>query len=182
MGKGLATAIFGAALSACSPNPTPAAAPPPAAVDNAVDASATSARPSGVALGALNPCVFTPAEIGTALTGQYAAGVRVVPIPGAPRRDCTYDEQGGQGQLRVNVTWLEPSSAATSKAMMLNMLAGGIAPMPGDPDGAIFQDQTELGTYALHYARGNLLYEVRLMTFRGGAAAAKAKLLKLRRP
>ncbi len=181
MHRGLATAIFGAALSACGPTATPAAGPSPAAADHAVEAAATS-RPAGVALGALNPCVFTPAEIGVALTGQYAPGVRVVPIPGAPRRDCTYDQQGGQGQLRVNVTWLEPSSAATSKAMMLNMLAGGTAPMPGDPDGAIFQDQTELGTYALHYSRGNLLYEVRLMTFREGAAAAKAKLLKLRRP
>lgn len=86
------------------------------------------------------------------------------------------------GQLRVNVTWLEPSSAATSRQMMLNLLAGGTAPLADDPDGAIFQDQTELGTYALHYSRGNLLYEVRLMTFRGGAAAAREKLLRLRRP
>ena len=97
------------------------------------------------------------------------------------RLDHFWCAQNGPGQLRVNVTWLEPSSAATSRSMMLNLLAGGTAPMAGDPDGAIFQDQTDLGTYALHYSRDNLLYEVRLMAFGGGAAAAQTKLLRLRR-
>ena len=182
MRKAMAAAFLAVTLAACGQSAAPMAdnnsppSDPVPAVANRIDASRV------VALDAIDACAFTPAEVSVALAGSYNAGVPVAPIPGAPRRDCTYDAQSGPGQLRVNITWLEPSSAATSRATMLNMLTGGTAPMVGDADGAIFQDQTELGTYALHYSRGNLLYEVRLMAFSGGAAAAQEKLLRLRRP
>lgn len=183
MYKAISAVLLSAVLTACNQATAPAADDNSSAGASAPAVAAPPALAQSVALEAIDACVFTPAEVSAALTGSYAAGVPVAPIPGAPRRDCTYDEQsGGMGQLRVNITWLEPSSAATSRAMMLNMLAGGTTPMAGDADGAIFQDQTDLGTYALHYGRGNLLYEVRLMTFQGGAAAAREKLLTLRRP
>lgn len=184
MRKAIAAVLFGAALAACSQDATPAPSGNSSAVEPepAVAHTSVSGPAPGVALDAINACVFTPAEVSGALGGAYGTGVPVAPIPGAPRRDCTYDEQDGARQLRVNVTWLEPSSAATSRAMMLAMLAGGATPMAGDRDGAIFQDQTDLGTYALHYSRGNLLYEIRLMAFPGGPAMAKEKLTSLRRP
>ena len=181
MHKAISATLLLAALAACGQSAPPAAEGNSAAAAPGVAAISPADLSQTIALEAINACVYTPAEVSAALTGSYAAGIPVAPIPGAPRRDCTYDAQSDMGQLRVNVTWLEPSSAATSRAMMLNMLAGGSAPMAGDPDGAIFQDQTDLGTYALHYSRGNLLYEVRLMAFRGGAAAAREKLLRLRR-
>jgi|CXWL01.1.fsa_nt_gi hypothetical protein len=182
MHKAISAALLLVVLAACGQSAAPAAGDNSSASNPGVAPTFPVELSQASALETIDACVFTPAEVSAALTGSYAAGIPVAPIPGAPRRDCTYDEQSGMGQLRVNVTWLEPSSAATSRAMMLNMLAGGSAPMAGDPDGAIFQDQTDLGTYALHYSRGNLLYEVRLMAFRGGAAAAREKLLRLRRP
>ena len=168
-------------LAACSQN-NGSAQPVAMATSQSVTPASTAAKPT-ITLDAIEPCIFTSAEIAAAIGGNYAAGKAVAPIAGAPRRDCTYDEQGGaDGQLRVNITWLEPASAATSRGMLMNMIAGATTSIPGDPDGAIFQDQTELGTYALHYSRGNLLYEVRLMTFRGGAAIARERLLRLKRP
>ncbi len=174
--------VMSIGLAACG-----AAAPPTRSVAGpASDPSAPppgAREPQGVALEAVSPCAFTAAEVSAVLGGAYGEGRPVAPIAGAPRRDCTYDAQdGGMGQLRVNITWLEPATAATSRSMMLRMLAGGTAPITGDPDGAIFQDQSELGTYALHFARGNLLYEVRLMSFQGGSSAARQTLLRLRRP
>jgi len=58
----------------------------------------------------------------------------------------------------------------------------GTTPVVGDADGALFQMQPDIGTCALHYLRGNVQYEVRLMSCREPADVARAKLLRLPRP
>lgn len=163
-------------LAACGPDKTAAAAAsPPAAV--------VAARPAAALVPAtIEACVLSVGEVSAALGEPFGAAPPIAPIPGAPQRSCAYDPVGGGPiQLRINVTWLEPSSAATSRRMMMAMLAGTTTPLPGDPDGAVFQDQADLGTFALHYSRGDYLYEVRLFGVRD-AARAKGGLLKLRRP
>lgn len=163
-------------MAACGPEKTAAAVSPP-------PAAAVASRPAATVVPAtIEACIFSLAEVGAVLGQPFDAAPPIPPIPGAPQRSCAYDPVGGGPvQLRVNVTWLEPSSAATSRRMMMAMLAGTTTPLPGDPDGAIFQEQADLGTFALHYSRGDFLYEVRLFGVRD-AASARARLLKLRRP
>ena len=144
--------------------------------------SSYAAGPPGALASGIVACPYTPQELTAAIGIAVGAGRRLPSPSGSPQQSCTYDQGPVDGlQVRVNTTWLEPGSAVASRTMLLGMLAGQIQMFPGDPGGGRFQNQSELGTYALYYWRGNLLYEVRLLTFKGGAVAAKAKLLSLRR-
>lgn len=129
--------------------------------------------------GAVNPCPFTAAQVKKALGEQHGEGEVLEPIPGVATRSCRY--LGKQGSLRINVTAHSPASAAALRKT-LGMAYRGTTPVPGDADGALFQMQADIGTCALHYFRGNVQYEVRLMRCREPADLARAKLLQLPRP
>ena len=170
-------------FAACGPQPSESAKP-----RETVQAT-MPAPPRPTATGALAPdkfaaCLYTAGEVSAALGAPYTAGIEDTdPRSAAALKSCTYAGPG-HAALVIHVVLLGQDSAtiATSKRMMLQLLAGQLTPVAGDADGAIFQEQPELGTYALHYGRTRYLYEVRLMAFSGAAASAREKLLRLRRP
>jgi hypothetical protein len=184
-----ALAIAAALLAACSERPSalPASAPPaaapapaapgPAAPDPAAPAAGPAApappTPEGpISVTTPDPCFLRAADVSAALGATYGEGVALAAIPGVPSRACTYDGRGAS-QLRVNVTAHPPARADALRAQLGAGLAGATAPLPGDADGAVFQRQDDLGTCALHYVRGPLQVEVRLMTCPDPAAQSK---------
>lgn len=79
MRRTLVSGLMLAALAACGQG----AAPEGAEVESeAAEAPAPTATSEGVALDAIDACVFTQAEVSAALGGSYGAGVPVAPIPG----------------------------------------------------------------------------------------------------
>ena len=151
--------------------------------DVAAAATAPQTAPPAPASARFDGCVFSAAEVSAALGAPYAAGKDDTdPRSAAALHSCSY-EGPDHAALVVHVGLLGDNAAtiATSKRMMLQTLAGKLTPVADDADGAIFQEQPELGTYALHYGRARFLYEVRLMAFSGAAASAREKLLRLRR-
>lgn len=159
----------GSATSA-SPSPTPSVTAAPAK-----PAVASPTLPNA------NACAFTQAAVSKALGSAYGAGRALPDIPGVPTSSCAYEGKGSQ--LRVNATAFTPALAAAMRRDLGQGLAGKVSPLAGDADGAVFQQQTgDLATCALHYLRGDVKYEVRLMTCREPEAAARAKLGALPRP
>ncbi len=161
--------------------PTPAGsaavAPPATQVTPAAPAKPAPAP----ALPKVNPCVFTEAAVSKALGSAYGAGRALPDIPGVPTSSCAYDGKGSQ--LRVNVTSYPSAAAAAMRKDLGQGLAGKVTPLAGDADGAVFQQQTgDLATCALHYFRGDVKYEVRLMTCREPEATARARIGALPRP
>lgn len=158
-------------------------APPPS--DDSAPAPATSFQqappldPSQVtAADAINACYLTAAQVSDAMSANFSGGVAQQTIP--QRRACAYDAR--ENQVRVNVTWIEPAQVEAWRAALQRPLAGQRTPVEGDPDGALFQMQADIGTCAIYFVRGNLEYELRSMTCRGAPDAERAKLLRLPRP
>ncbi len=183
MREAAAALVFCSLFSACGPQAAEHAKQPEnlfatGAAPRAAPAASTPATDK------TDPCLYSAGEVSAALGASYAAGkVDTDPRVAAALKSCSYAGPG-HAALVIHVVLLgqDAASIATSKRMMLQLLAGKLAPVAGDADGAIFQEQPELGTYALHYGRTRYLYEVRLMAFSGTAASAREKLLRLRRP
>jgi hypothetical protein len=159
----------------------PSAAAPSAGKVVAASSAAPVATATTTVLPAIDACAFTAADVSKALGSTYGAGKALPAIPGVPTSSCAYDGKGSQ--LRVNVT---PYASAIASAMRKDVgqgLAGKLVTIPGDADGAVLQFQSgDLATCALHYLRGDVKYEVRLMTCREPEASARAKLTALPRP
>lgn len=177
-----AAMLFAFALVACDQAGAPQSeeAPSAPAPAEAAPAAAAPLDPSQVtAADAINACYLTAAQVADAMGGSFSDGVaQQTIIP--QRRSCAYDSR--ETQVRVNVTWIEPTQVEAWRAALERPLAGQRALIEGDPDGAIFQMQADIGTCAIFFVRGNLEYELRLMTCRGAPDAERAKLLRLPRP
>lgn len=168
-----ACALF---LSACGQADAPAApeASPVAAAPETppLDASQITA------IDDINPCYLTAAQVSEAMGGSFSDGVASPPL--GQMRGCSYDSR--ENQLRINVVWIDPAQVGAWRAAMQRPLAGAVTPIAGDPDGAIFQMQADIGTCAITFVRGNLQYELRAITCRGAADAERVRLLRLPRP
>ena len=177
MRTNLALVVLAALVTACGP-PAPSASP---VAEAAAPAATTPAAAPGFET--LDPCRFTGAELSAAIGVRFADGVNNTdPRVASAQQSCNY-EGPDHAAVLLHVVLLghDPATVAASRRMMLQMIAGKTETLTDDVDAAIFQDQSELGTYALHYARGDYLYEVRLLAFQGGAASARQKLARLRR-
>jgi len=171
------SALCALALAACgqtTSHPTPDI-PPRAATP---EASSTLDASEITAAEAINACYLTAAQVSEALGGSYSDGVASQIIPQI--RSCAYDAP--ENQLRVNVTWIEPTQVSAWRAQLRTPLAGQVSDVTGDDDGAIFQMQADIGTCAIIFVRGNLQYELRSMTCRGAPDAERVRLLRLPRP
>jgi hypothetical protein len=169
-----------ALLAACGPTAEPPASEAPAASVQEAPAPAPALPPDQItALEAINPCRIPAAAFSAALGISFAEGVAqdgVIP----QRRSCGY--QAKETRLIVHVTWVDPAQVEGWKKALAMPLAGTITPVAGDPDGALFQLQEDLGTCAFHYVNGNLATELRLMTCDGDLATkAQAALSGLPR-
>jgi len=150
---------------------------------------ALSAMPSTVA--AQSPpvaaCPFTPAELSEVLGETFEAGAEDAPLSAGALtlHSCRYKAR--RYTLRVGTTvYQRPADAATH----IQGLAGTKVPIPGDPDGAVFQEgQGDNTAPAVAYLRQGVVVELRIA---GGfyddpssrAATMRAlreKLAKLRR-
>lgn len=175
------------ALVACSdaspPASTSAATSPPSAPATASSAPAPTPPPPPppppAPLPEPRPCFLRAADLTAALGAPYQEGEPVPPIPRLPMRSCRYDSRSAS-LVQINATAYSEAEAAVVRSRLSEYFAGTKTPIPNDPDGAMFQMQADIGTCALHYVRGQVHYEVRLMTCRG--AGADAKLLRLPRP
>jgi hypothetical protein len=170
------SALCALALAACgqtTTHPTPDIPPAAATLEaSALDASEITAAE------AINACYLTAAQVSEALGGSYSDGVASQIIP--QMRSCAYDAQ--ENQLRVNVTWIDPTQVSAWRAQLRTPLAGQVSDVTDDDDGGIFQMQADIGTCAIIFVRGNLQYELRSMTCRGAPESERARLLRLPRP
>lgn len=170
------TKADGPPTSTTAPSAAPSAGKLVAASSAAPAVTATT-----TALPAVDACAFTAADVSKALGGTYGPGKALPAIPGVPTSACAYEGKGSQ--LRVNATPYASAMAAAMRKDVGQGLAGKVVPVPGDADGAVLQFQSgDLATCALHYLRGDIKYEVRLMTCREPEASARAKLTALPRP
>jgi len=170
------TAACALGLSACSQADAPEApeALPVAAAPETppLDASEITA------IDAINACYVTAAQVSEAMGGSFSEGVASPAL--GQMRGCSYNSR--ENQLRVNVVWIDPAQVNAWRAAMQRPLAGAVTPIAGDPNGAIFQMQADIGTCAISFVRGNLQYELRAMTCRGAPDEERARLLRLPRP
>jgi hypothetical protein len=125
-------------------------------------------------------CVFTPAELNSALGFEVVAGAGTErPFSGGSSLSCTYTEPKGSRSVLVNRTVMTTGPAAVNAAASKKMLAGSLEPIPGDPDGAGWQvGQGDLTDVTLHYWRNNTGTEVRVGGVDQKNAAAVAEMRK----
>ena len=183
MRKALSALVFCVLFAACGQQSTDSAKHREGEIATGTAPQSAPTAPARAADN-LDACLYSASEVSTALGAAYAAGVDDTdPRVAAALHSCSYAGPD-HAAFVVHVVLLgeDPATIAMSKRMMLQTLAGKLTPVADDADGAIFQEQPELGTYALHYGRAHFLYEMRLMAFTGAATGAREKLLRLRRP
>jgi hypothetical protein len=128
----------------------------------------------------VSSCPFSPAELSTALDLKVVAGKpSEVPFPGGKMVSCTYEQSGGFTTVTVTLTY---AASAADLASMDRVVGSGLVAIKGDPDNARWQtNQYEENNVALHYTRGTVRTEIRVVGGRFKAAEMQPRLLKLRR-
>ena len=112
-------------------------------------------------------CPLTPAEINSALGLDVDAGQAQNPLifAGGQMLICDY-----QGKTKPSLLLKQTVMADVNNPYNTNylkMMAGELTPVPGDPDGALWQlDQGDLSNPTLHYLRKGALVELRVMVGR----------------
>lgn len=107
-------------------------------------------------------CPFSSSELQSIFGVAFADGKAGLELTTGATiiRDCRYESKNYS--LRVGTT-VYVSDTAGAKAAA-SYLAGKMVPIPGDPDGAVFQEgQGDASNPALHYARGNVAVQLRVM-------------------
>jgi hypothetical protein len=124
-------------------------------------------------------CPFTPAELQAALGVPVKEGVAQPEIDAGPMvmRSCRYAAK--DWSLRVGTTVYRSADEAKAGAALG---AGTKVPIPGDPDGAFFQEgQGDLTGPVVRYARGPIAVELRAMgTWYADARTKDASMRALR--
>jgi hypothetical protein len=125
------------------------------------------------------PCPFTAAELQTALGVKFSEGKADPPINAGTvsMQTCQYDSKNYSLSVQSQVY----QNAADAKKAVMPM-AGRMVAIPNDPDGAVFQEgQGDLTAPAVHYARGNVATNMRIMgIYYKDAASKKAAMLAMR--
>jgi hypothetical protein len=124
-------------------------------------------------------CPFTPAELQAALGVPVKDGVPQPELNAGSlvMRSCRYEAKGWS--LRVGTTVYGTANEAKAGAAFG---AGTKRLIPGDPDGAYFQEgQGDLTDPVVRYARGNVAVELRgLGTYYPDAKSKEAAMRALR--
>ena len=127
-----------------------------------------------VSIQSVNACYLDATEVGEAMGAAYDKGA---PMDiAAEMRTCVYGSDAGQ--IRVNVTYVEPEKV---DAWRTRPVDGAVDYIAGDADNAAFHVAADGSTCAVTFMRANLSYDMRLMSCKG-VEGAKEKLLKLPRP
>lgn len=130
-------------------------------------------------------CPYSAAELRKSLGIVVADGQSgtTISFAGGKRLTCHYNSTSGTtaSLMLIQVVYENPKDP--SIAMMASMRAGTFQKVPGDADGAEFQEQGDLTNATLHYLRGGRQVEARVTVDPRDASfsAIKSKLLKLRR-
>lgn len=129
--------------------------------------------------GAPGPCLLTVAEISSALgvSAKEARPGLSMNLGPATMQDCRYKLAQGGREFTLMLKTMRYTRTVTP-AQHFESLAGRLTPVPGDPDGARFQEgQGDLTDPALHYFRGGVGVELRLMgTWYTGTSATPKEL------
>lgn len=171
----IALLLSAAALAACSKSATTAQGEAKAQGLVSPLAQAAPFNPADAqSIELVNACYMDAADVSAALGVAFTAGA---PVEIAPEmRTCIYDAP--KGQIRVNVTWVDPAKV---DAWRKKPIEGDVKFIDGDADLAAFQKRSDGDTCAISFMRANLQYDMRLMDC-SDTPDAEAKLLKLPRP
>ncbi len=137
---------------------------------------------------AMAACPFKPSELQAGLGVSFSEGRADRPLEagGLKRLSCRYESK--QYTLLVSTTLYLQNPADAKK--YATALAGKMAPIPNDPDGAAYQEgQGDLTDPALHYAKNGFTVELRVLGIyykdasskKADLHATREKLAKLRR-
>jgi hypothetical protein len=130
---------------------------------SATTTSAATPAPAAKSYPASRVCPFRAAELKGALGLTLAEGTpgTALPFSGGVNLSCRYAApKFSEPELTVNQIAMDNPTQTNG---YLDRLAGGVRKIPGDPDGAVFQEkQGDLTNATLHYIRNGTIVELRL--------------------
>lgn len=148
--------------------------------------SASVAEAQTVEKSRLQACPYSPAELRSALGGEWRAGKsNEQPSPEGRMLGCSYSAGAAGLTLLVSQTWIPVKILAETTESMDRYSSGRFTPVRGDSDKARWltdaQSSQPPQSISLVYMRRNVRTEVRLLGSKAGEQALKSQLLKLKR-
>lgn len=137
---------------------------------------ALTAQTAVVSAQAFDPRLFKPAELQAAFGVPFADGKPQPPIAAGPvtLHACRYEAKNFSLRVGADIYGTPEAAKQAQRA-----LAGKLVPIPGDPDGASFQEgQGDLTDPALHYTRGNVAIQLRIMGIYYDSPGDKAQAMQ----
>lgn len=133
----------------------------------------------------ISACPFSAAEIESALGIKY----RWMPpaetsADGARTLVCRGIGDGNDSYLFINQYVLDPKTPNLKTRLSARLRAelAKSEPVPGDPDGALFQPAGEIASYRLGYVRGHVMTTLTIMSPpKAVSSGLKDRMLKLKR-